>query len=805
VRIFAFSDIKQAGDCNRYMKDVLFLQPTGKAGGWTCYNNPWRPGSDSGAFHVAAQGFKDHVSDESGSIIDLCMKTKNLDLFEAQEFLGQWLGLKEKMTAKQGKRVVATYDYLDMDGKLVHQTVRFEPKSFAQRRPDPAKPGEWLWTLDGIEPVLYRLREWKDQTYVLSIEGEKDCDNLVALGFPATTNPMGAANWRPSYNPYFKDKIVVIIPDNDDAGREHAQIVTAQVKGHAKEVRVVELPNLPPKGDVTDWIEAGGTKDQLTEMIRAAKPVDLAKIGAAPDIVPKEESVAKQANKEPLRNFRWRNVEDNGGTRQTKEPIPLHELIAETHRRFWGFPKRVGDRLFDHDRDTGDIVYISNTNELFAWMNLKSKGNIYWPRLEGAPSKDEVFSGVYQEAEAFNMIMMVPTWPERSDVFKAYGTVPDPTPDARYFNKLCDFFSPATDADRLMIRAMFASPLYYERGNERPMWIIDAVTGPGTGKSKLAQLLADLYGSHDSQDPLWVDYKAINKEDAFTSIIKRIMSPSGRRKRIFVLDNVEGYYKSSQLASFVTQTAITGMSPYGRGEETRPNDLTYVITMNSATLSGELGTRGFFINLKAPEHSSLNWEHDVQAFITAHRMQIISDIIGILQAGPQFDFTPQSRFKVWERKILVPMCGTMENYSIVSKATIDRKVASDGDRDDAEALRAHCEQKLGDFGLNHETTPVWITAPVMVAWARECIPDWSGKFIQEKAIGHFIRNFVKRGLIPQMSTTPDRYKFRDFRDRGYPWNFKLFAGDTPLHILHTHTTDHAIAHDRVELGEEELL
>jgi hypothetical protein len=59
--------------------------------------------------------------------------------------------------ANEYRKIVKVYDYFDASGTLVHQTVRYEPKDFRQRRPDPAKPGEYIWDLRGIEPVLYRL------------------------------------------------------------------------------------------------------------------------------------------------------------------------------------------------------------------------------------------------------------------------------------------------------------------------------------------------------------------------------------------------------------------------------------------------------------------------------------------------------------------------------------------------------------------------------------------------------------------------------------------------------------------------
>src|SRR5262249_11350281 len=79
----------------------------------------------------------------------------------------------------------------------------------------------------------------------------------------------GAGNWRPEYNTVFTNKNVAVIPDNDEAGQKHAQVVARNLLAVAKSVRIVPLPNLPPKGDVSDWLEAGGTKNQLLALVRA--------------------------------------------------------------------------------------------------------------------------------------------------------------------------------------------------------------------------------------------------------------------------------------------------------------------------------------------------------------------------------------------------------------------------------------------------------------------------------------------------------------------------------------------------------
>ena len=77
---------------------------------------------------------------------------------------------------------------------------------------------------------------------------------------------MGAGKWRDSYSEYLRGAKCVILPDNDDPGRKHAQQVARSLYGKAASVKVLELPGLPEKGDVTDWLETGGTKEELMRL-----------------------------------------------------------------------------------------------------------------------------------------------------------------------------------------------------------------------------------------------------------------------------------------------------------------------------------------------------------------------------------------------------------------------------------------------------------------------------------------------------------------------------------------------------------
>ncbi len=180
-------------------------------------------------------------------------------------------------------RIVAEYDYRDEAGNVLFQSVRLEPgpkgkkKSFFQRRPGPN--GDWINDLKGVRVVPYRLPELLAEPTrpVFVVEGEKDVESLARIGVLATTNAGGAGNWTAQHAEFLKGRRVIILPDNDETGVNHSQQVAQSLHGIAQSVRVVVLPNLPEKGDVSDWLAAGGTKEELKRLAQAApvwKPVE---------------------------------------------------------------------------------------------------------------------------------------------------------------------------------------------------------------------------------------------------------------------------------------------------------------------------------------------------------------------------------------------------------------------------------------------------------------------------------------------------------------------------------------------------
>ncbi len=190
------------------------------------------------------------------------------------------------------RQIVATYPYHDANGRLLFEVVRYLPKGFKQRRPD--GHGGWIWNLDGVRRVLYRLPELlKGADPVLIPEGEKDVDNLRRMSFTATTNPEGAGKWRAEYAEALEGRAVVLIPDSDRPGRDHMDAVARSLAPVAASVHWLALPDLPEKGDVSDWFAQGHTAEKLRGLIAAAPTWAEVQAGArdedrAPEVMARE-------------------------------------------------------------------------------------------------------------------------------------------------------------------------------------------------------------------------------------------------------------------------------------------------------------------------------------------------------------------------------------------------------------------------------------------------------------------------------------------------------------------------------------
>jgi AAA domain len=266
--------VSEHEDFGRYMPDVariLLGEPNKKL---STKGNLRYGKKGSVSVDLAKGTFYDHEANEGGGVKEL-IETRGDVSNEPGAWL-RWLGeqgLREDSRPNGGDTTTATataaeFDYRDESGELLFQVVRTKDKKFLQRQ---RVKGEWIYNVNGVRNVPYRLRELiaSDGTVFIP-EGEKHVDALRRLKLVATCNVGGAGKWKPELNQHLKGRDVVLLPDNDEAGRKHVNLVGAGLRGTAARVRVLALPGLKPKGDVIDWLEAGGDKEQLLALVEKA-------------------------------------------------------------------------------------------------------------------------------------------------------------------------------------------------------------------------------------------------------------------------------------------------------------------------------------------------------------------------------------------------------------------------------------------------------------------------------------------------------------------------------------------------------
>jgi putative DNA primase/helicase len=198
-----------------------------------------------------------------------------------------WIGSEKGTGNGRGGNNLTTYDYQDASGTVTFQKVRAYDKNgekfFWLRKPD--GNGGWIKDTAGVDTkVLYRLPEIVEavangQTIAV-VEGEKDANNLWRIGIPATCNAQGASElgkrpkWIRGHSEQLRGADIVVLNDNDAPGYAHADATCTLSLGIAKRVRRLDLalhwPNMPAKADVSDWLAAGHSGEDLTALIELA-------------------------------------------------------------------------------------------------------------------------------------------------------------------------------------------------------------------------------------------------------------------------------------------------------------------------------------------------------------------------------------------------------------------------------------------------------------------------------------------------------------------------------------------------------
>ncbi len=229
-------------------------------------------GDDRFAINVKKQVFNCRGCGTCGDTIALVQFLDDCDFAQACETLTGKPPPKRNdinhAAAGQPKKILAAeYRYAGADGNLIFVVERIEyvkadgafvmkdgkrKKTFRQKRPNPDRPGEWTWDVDGVPVVPYRLPELVEAIAadrpIVVVEGEAKVDLLRSWNVPATCCAGGAKKWKKEHAEFLHGADAILIPDNDDAGYKHIQEVGAALTGIAKRIRVLPVAGLAAEG-----------------------------------------------------------------------------------------------------------------------------------------------------------------------------------------------------------------------------------------------------------------------------------------------------------------------------------------------------------------------------------------------------------------------------------------------------------------------------------------------------------------------------------------------------------------------------
>lgn len=290
-------------------------------------------------------------------------------------------------------RIVATYDYCDEQGKLLYQNVRFLPKDFRHRRPE---AGDWVWNLKDVRRVLYRLPELlsADTLYpVFVVEGEKDVESLRSLGQIATTSSGGAKSWKECFADFLKGRNVVIIPDNDQPGREYAEWVARSAMGKASAVKIIHLEGLPEHGDISDWLNGGHTLSELMALVSVTEPWIPPALKPAVPVVP----VAPVAVEEGIPSEASEPDKPAESSKPIKPPVSEYDSQA-IFAVISGMPQSVFLTECSYQTDT-DMGNAARFSMLYRDNVIYSHERKRWYLWTGKQWKEDIGGSVVQAAK----------------------------------------------------------------------------------------------------------------------------------------------------------------------------------------------------------------------------------------------------------------------------------------------------------------------------------------------------------------------------------------------------------------------
>jgi hypothetical protein len=419
-------------------------------------------------------------------------------------------------------------------------------------------------------------------------------------------------------------------------------------------------------------------------------------------------------------------------------PLAANRILKNFQTRTENWPRKCGEALFVVEG--GTVSWLRSPAALFGWASRRF-GVVPWHRGTGFLNKDEFFEEVRRTALKYQSIESLPHVPPIEGHFYVHPC-PDAQSDGRALDELLRRFSPETQIDADLIRAMFATLVWGGEPGTRPAFVITAKKGRGVGKTKLAAMVGHVAGGI-------LDFSA--KEDIGT-IKQRLLSPAAATARVCLLDNVKSLRLSwAELESLITSPLISGKRMYV-GEASRPNTLLWLVTLNGASLSTDMAQRAVIINLAPPERSAA-WEEETVTFIRENRAEIVNDLAAFYRL-PADQLDHFSRWSSWERDVLARLAEPAEAQAVIR----ERQAEADAEQEGCTLIEEFFEAKLVDLGYAIDIDRVHIPVAIAAKWTNLALNDNQGT----ASVSRMLNNLCTEDKLSRISRDRSRTHGRGF-------------------------------------------
>ncbi len=457
-----------------------------------------------------------------------------------------------------------------------------------------------------------------------------------------------------------------------------------------------------------------------------------------------------------LDNFTTEAREEGNPVFTPRDPVQMTRDLRD-HLDDW--PKVVdGKVVFTR---TNEPVVIGKTSELFAELAIRLGQTPKFKESTGFVTKAEYLEVVIKCATQYEALEIFPHEPTIDGILYVHQNLPTAT--GEHMEAFLEFFNPATRMDADLIRALLLSTVWGGPPGSRPLFVIrgaedDRERGIGVGKTTLAQLIASLSGGP-------IAASTVHSGDG--RLVTRILSPTADGCRVVLMDNLKGFRLSSaEFESLVTAPVISGHRLY-QGEARKPNNFTFVVTVNEPALSPDLADRAVIITLQRPDDRH-RWAENVSQFVKDHQWEIIADAL----QGLSTDVTPQEctfRFQTWAEQVL---CRASADAAGVLAYNRRNQHMVDDNQEQAEQFSAFLRDRihfcLDEFKLFPDRGVYHMPSQVIGELFMQAV----GKRGQTLASAYKqVKQLVP--LIPELSECRNRDR------RGYVWRLPEAEEDTP--------------------------